>query len=202
MTRPLYADRSEEIGALSAALAKCQRELRNPTPNRVSHFAKKGRDGKPEPDYADLDKIIDTIREPAAKNDLSYSFDYVPKGEGWVLCLELVHGESGQWKRSHLPFNTDARPMEQAVASTYFKRMLLCGAFCIAADRDDDGVIADNAHISAEADRTIRAKKMLTEKWAACQSDEDREKFRKGSAKTVSSGAVAQEWVDQLMNSA
>ena len=194
-----FTHETKDTKELDAALSKCQGELRNPAPNRVSHFAKKGANGRPEPDYADLDKVYDTIRESAARHDLSYPFTMETIGDQTLLVLTIAHGKSGQSRRSTLPINANDKPMSFWATMTYHKRGMLCSAFGIAADRDDDGLTADSAHISQDADRTIRAQAMLTEKWNACSTDADREKFRKGSAKTVASGAATQEFVDQLM---
>lgn len=198
MTRPLYADRSDEIGEYSKAMSKCKGMLKNPTPNRVSHFAKRGKDGKPEPDYADLDKVIDTIRDAATKCDLDWTIEYQPMGDRWAICLEIVHGESGQWRRSYLPFPVDCQPMQQVGASTFFRRLLLCSSFGLAADRDDDGQTANDAAANDSAAKSLKLQKMVAEAFAKADTDEAKKKVLARAQAKVDSGELAQSFVDSL----
>lgn len=198
MTRPMYADRSDDISEYSKAMAKCKGLLKNPTPNRCSHFARKGRDGKPEPDYADLDKVIDTIREAAAKCDLDWTHEFQPLGDRWVICLEIVHGESGQWRRSYLPFPTECQPMQQAGAATFFRRIMLCSAFGLAADRDDDGVTANDAAANHDAAKTLKLQKMVAEALSKAATDEAKQKVLARAQAKVDAGELDQTFVDSL----
>ena len=52
---------------------------------------------------------------------------------------------------------------------------------------------------AGSSNTTLKAQQFLTEKWKAAKTDEQKARFAMGSEKTIASGAVTQEWVDQLM---
>ena len=191
-------NRSEEIGEITKALAKVQAELKNPVPNRVSHFAKRGKDGKAQPDYADLDAVEDLIRKPCGKYDISHSCELEMVGD--IPCVRLIvaHGESGQWRSSFLNVSPGLSPQEFMASMTYHRRCLLCAFFGIAADRDDDGTTAEAAHARNAAELASRTKKAMEKEWEKCKSDEDRDSWKKRAKKPVEAGVVTQEWVDEL----
>jgi len=191
-------NRSEEIGEITKALAKVQAELKNPVPNRVSHFAKRGKDGKAQPDYADLDAVEDLLRGPCGKHGLSHSAELYREGDVRVLSLCVAHDESGQYRTTEVDVPNDVKPQEFMAALTYYRRGLLCAFFGIAADRDDDGTTAEAAHARNAAELASRTKKAMEKEWEKCKSDEDRDSWKKRAKKPVEAGVVTQEWVDEL----
>ena len=193
-----FRNRSDEIDQLTTALAKVQAELKNPVPNRVSHFAKRGKDGTAQPDYADLDAVEDLIRKPCGKYDISHDCELEMIGD--IPCLRLVvaHGESGQWRSSYIHMSPQLRPQEFLATLTYYRRCLLCAFFGIAADRDDDGTTAEAAHARNAAELASRTKKAMEKAWAKCESDEDRDNWKERAKKPLAEGIVTQEWVDEL----
>ena len=193
-----FRNRSEQIDQLTTALAKVQAELKNPVPNRVSHFAKRGKDGVAQPDYADLDAVEDLIRKPCGKYDISHDCELEMIGD--IPCLRLVvaHGESGQWRSSSININPGFRPQELLAILTYYRRGLLCAFFGIAADRDDDGTTAEAAHTRNAAELASRTKKAMEKAWEKCDTDEARDNWKERAKKPVAEGIVTQEWVDEL----
>ena len=156
---------SDHVDQISAAMAKAFGQLTNVVRNKVSHFAKKGKDGKPVPDYADLASCFECIRAAYATNGLSVRQTFHPYGEdGTIYLVTTVRHESGQFERSYLPMPGRVPPQELAKAATYLKRIALCAITGIAADDDDDGEQAERSHAAAEADTEKRWEKALTAK--------------------------------------
>lgn len=191
-------NRSEEIGEITKALAKVQAELKNPVPNRVSHFAKRGKNGVAEPDYADLDAIEDLLRGPCGKHGLSHNAELYREGNVRVLSLCVAHDESGQYRTTEVDVPNDVKPQEFMAALTYYRRGLLCAFFGIAADRDDDGTTAEAAAVRSQAERADKFKKAMVKAWEKCESDEDRENWKERAKAPVKEGLVSQQWVDEL----
>ena len=133
---------SENIAALSAALAKAQGEMKNATLNKVNpHFKSK---------YADLAGIRDTVIPSLSKNGLAVVQGTSIENGQLVVTTRLVHS-SGEWMESQFPIAID-KPQAMGSAYTYAKRYSLSAMCCIAADEDDDANAAQTApHAKPEA---------------------------------------------------
>ena len=137
---------SEQTSDLSAALAKAQQETKAAAFDKVNpHFKNK---------YASLAAVIDAIREPFAKNGLSYTQTTEMREGGFVLVTALRHA-SGQWIASEYPLPVAAKPQELGSALTYARRYSLSAIACIAADEDDD---AEGARTSGQTASAPKAK--------------------------------------------
>jgi len=137
---------SEQTADLSAALAKAQAETKAAAFDKVNpHFKNK---------YASLAAVIDAIREPFAKNGLSYTQTTEMREGGFVLVTSLRHA-SGQWIASEYPLPVAAKPQELGSALTYARRYSLSAIACIAADEDDD---AEGARTSGQTASAPKAK--------------------------------------------
>lgn len=134
---PVVPDRAK----LFAALAKAQLEIKNVSKSREVRM--EGRDGRPGRaySYATLDSIIETIREPLAKNGLAIIQEVSMVGGDFILVTRLVH-ESGQEHLSRYPMHLDSSHMKAAQAFgsavTYARRYSIQNMFLIAGDEDDD----------------------------------------------------------------
>lgn len=134
---PVVHDRAK----LFAALAKAQLEIKNVSKSREVRM--EGRDGRPGRaySYATLDSIIETIREPLAKNGLAIIQEVSMVGGDFILVTRLVH-ESGQEHLSRYPMHLDSSHMKAAQAFgsavTYARRYSIQNMFLIAGDEDDD----------------------------------------------------------------
>ena len=91
-TQSLWQEASEHLDMLFAAHSTAIGQLKNAPRTCVSHFAKKGPDGKPIPDYADLATVIDTARAALAANGLSVTQTFMPFGEDGTLMLVTTLG--------------------------------------------------------------------------------------------------------------
>ena len=192
-----YKLSSNETKDLQAAMLKVQKEIKDPEPNAKSHFAKKG-----DNDYADLHAVLNAVRPACTKHGIRHAVKSVKIDGEWQWVLLLCHPESGQYDASNsIPMVEGANPMARMSDKTYASRQLYSTEFGIAVDNDDNGVQADNAHHAnaGSSNKTLQAQKFLTEKWNAAKTPEAKARFAAGSEKTIASGAVTQEWVEQLM---
>lgn len=151
---------SATIGALAAALAKAQGEMRNAEKDKANPFFKST--------YADLASIWDACREPLSKNGLSVvqSLGQTEKGQS-KLTTKLMHS-SGEWIDSEVivvPQKQDPQSIGSAI--TYFRRFALAAIVGIAPaekpteadiDDDDDGNAASGKHAPPPPRSPVRPK--------------------------------------------
>lgn len=192
-----YKLASDDTKDLQAAMLKAQKDIKDPEPNAKSHFSKKG-----DNDYADLHATLDAVRPACVKHGIRHAVKSLKIDGEWVWVLYLCHPESGQFDATNsIPMVDGANPMARMSDKTYASRQLYSTEFGIAVDNDDNGLQADNAHHAnkGSSNKTKQAQQFLTEKWNAAKTDEQKARFAMGSEKTIASGAVTQEWVDQLM---
>ncbi len=125
---------SEQIDALSKALAAAQGEMKNAPLNRINpHFKSR---------YADLAAIRDAVVPPLSKHGLAVTqATSVGEGGTMVLTTRLAH-ESGQWIESVYPLTPGANPQAMGSQLTYARRYSLSAIAGISADEDDDAEIA------------------------------------------------------------
>ncbi len=138
---------SESIGALAAALAAAQAEMKAVRRNRevtVRGETKAGKQFSYKFKYATFDDIMDAVRGPLAKNGLAVS--QLPSGGssgGLILTTILLHS-SGEWIRAGLPIQVDGRGLQEVgSALTYAKRYALSAMLGVASEEDDDGNAAE-----------------------------------------------------------
>jgi hypothetical protein len=187
----LWIESSSSLDQLFAAHAACTAQLRNAPRTCISHFAKKDRNGNPIPDYADLATIFDVIRPSLAANKLSITQSFAPFGtDGNMMLVTTMGHASGQFQRSFLPMKGNVPPQQLAAAATYLKRVALCALVGIAADDDDDGVVANGTHtVAAVNDERVvedRAFKAIKDAGSA----DARKKVLDHAAKLVSEGSL------------
>ena len=121
---------SAEIGEIAAALAKAQSEMTFAHKDAENPFFKSN--------YADLNSILDAIREPLSKHDIAVVQTTGGDGTSITVITKLVHS-SGQWFEGQLTMVPD-KPGPQAFGSvlTYCRRYALAAIAGIA-QADDDG---------------------------------------------------------------
>ena len=157
---------------------------------------------KGDNDYADLHAVLNAVRPACTKHGIRHAVKSVKIDNEWQWVLLLCHPESGQYDASNsIPMEHANGPMARMSDKTYASRQLYSTEFGIAVDNDDNGVQADNSHHAnaGSSNKTLQAQKFLTEKWNAAKTPEAKARFAAGSEKTIASGAVTQEWVEQLM---
>jgi hypothetical protein len=199
-TQSLWTEASEHLDQLFAAHAAALGQLKNAPRTCVSHFAKKGPDGKPIPDYADLATVFDTIRAALAANGLSVTQTFMPFGEdGSTLMLVTTLGhKSGQFQRSYLPMKANVPPQQLASTATYLKRVALCAVVGIAADDDDDGQQANATHATATVSDEPRIVAALQKKLKAAKDAKGRAAEIARAQKGLSEGLLSQKSFDQI----
>lgn len=200
-TQSIWQEASEHLDQLFAAHAAALGQLKNAPRTCVSHFAKKGPDGKPIPDYADLATILDTAREVLAKNGLSVTQTFMPFGEegGMMLVTTLGH-KSGQFQRSYLPMKGNVPPQTLAATATYLKRVGLCAIIGIAADDDDNGQQANSGHAEATVNDEMRIVSALAKKIKAAADPDARKAEIDRAKKGVREGKLSHASLQSLID--
>jgi hypothetical protein len=119
--------KSEQINELAKALCKFHADLKPIAKDSTNPFFKSK--------YASLSTILKAIKEPLAKNKLS--FVQLPV-DNYGLTTIIVH-ESGQWIESTYFMNpTKDTPQEAGSVITYQRRYALGAALGLDIDEDDD----------------------------------------------------------------
>ena len=192
-SQSVWQEASEQQDQLFAAHAAALGQLSNAPRTCISHFAKKDKQGKPIPDYADLATIFDTIRPAMTANGLSVTQSFMPHGDdgGMMLVTTLGH-KSGQFQRSYLPMKGNVPPQSLASTATYLKRIAICAIVGIAADSDDDGEQANASHAAASVNDEGRIEKALTAKIRAAQDAESIAAVMDQVARGVSSSQLSE----------
>ncbi len=123
-------ERSESIKELVTALSKAQGEIGKAVKDVKNEFFKSK--------YADLASVVDAIREPLAKNGLSYT--QISHDAENAVCIEtMVFHSTGEWMSTGkltIPVSKhDAQGFGSAM--TYGRRYSLSAAFGVAPEEDD-----------------------------------------------------------------
>lgn len=159
----VYQDRCPEGTAkLAGALAKAIPNMQPLVRNCVSHFAKKGPDGKVAPDYADLAACHKSAAKALAEQGLVViqTVTILDAGDT-ALNTQLLHA-SGEWISSVMPIRASTSdPQKYAAAVTYARRTAYCAIVGLAADDDDDGSVAQAAADRVSVDEEARIEKLL-----------------------------------------
>jgi hypothetical protein len=134
---------TEQIGALAAALAKAQGELKNIEKGKINtHFKTK---------YADIADGLDVVRPVLSKHGIAIiqATDMNPDTGIFFLTTRLVH-TSGEWVESIYPLPV-GKAQEQGSAITYARRYSLFSMVGVAGTNEDDDGNAANAAPAAPA---------------------------------------------------
>lgn len=129
---------SESVKELATALAKAQGEIKGAIKDSANPFFKSK--------YADLANVVEAIREPFAKNGLSYIQRVEPSDKEEIRVETVILHASGEWFGCgwlSLPVSkADAQGYGSAM--TYARRYSLSAAAGVAPE-DDDGNAAAKA---------------------------------------------------------
>jgi hypothetical protein len=121
---------SDSIGALAAALAKAQAEIKGAIKDSANPFFKSA--------YADLSSVWEAARGPLTKNGLAVVQAPTMTPDGLVLRTVLMHS-SGEWIAGTMPIKpVKDDPQGMGSATTYVRRYSLAAIAGIAPE-DDDG---------------------------------------------------------------
>jgi len=197
----VYQDRCPEGTAkLAAALAKAIPNMQPLVRNCISHYAKKGPDGKLQPDYADLAQCHKSTAKALAEQGLVV-IQTMTLGDGGdtILNTQMLHS-SGEWLSSVLPVrapNND--PQKLSAAVTYARRTAYCAIVGIAADDDDNGTGAQAAAVTAVAEDSERIAKLLSKKMADAPTPDARAEVLAQAVRGVGTGAISNDVVQRLV---
>lgn len=149
---------SQEIGELAAALASAQATF---TFASKDSTAAMGSAGKRK--YADLQSVLEAVREGLTANGLAVVQAPMPEEKGIKLRTTLAH-KSGQWIASELYLPQDKMGGVQGMGSalTYARRYALAAMVGIAQD-DDDGETAMQESRKAEKERVQQVRERAKE---------------------------------------
>ncbi len=145
--------RSEMINEISKAMANAQGEMEPALKSSKNPFFKSN--------YADLAAIMESIKVPLKKNDLSVWQDVITNEKGISVCTMVSHS-SGQWIEFGPLEIALAKRDAQSVGSaiTYAKRYALSAAVGVVSDNDDDGEAAMGRNSSKTVQFKVDAKMM------------------------------------------
>lgn len=180
----------EGTGKLAGALAKAVPNFLPLVRNRVSHFAKKGKDGQPIPDYADLAQCHKAAAKALAEQELSVVQTITNNSEGeMVLCTQLLHS-SGQYIESHIPIKQASSPQQTAASITYARRTAYCALVGLAADDDDDGATAEEVAAGADLADTARIGALAMAALEATKNQAERSSVLAKASRSVQEGRM------------
>lgn len=97
--------------------------------------------------YADLGAVVEALKKPLEERKIGYYFMSNGAGDQWMLTLTVVNLEEVKDEDAEqisdslvlaFPLNP-VDPQKMGASITYAKRYLLCTAFNVIAEEDDDG---------------------------------------------------------------
>lgn len=134
-------NKSESIKELASALHAAQGEMNGAKKSAKNPFFKSS--------YADLNSVVDAIRQPFHDNGLSYSQSPVFK-DGFVGVETILMHTSGEWMQGELLLPmTKQDPQAAGSAITYARRYALQSIAGIPSE-DDDGNAASVKRATAK----------------------------------------------------
>ena len=123
-------EKSESIKALAAALTKAQAEMSGAKKSAKNPFFKSN--------YANLEEVINCVKEPFANNGLSF-MQFPVSADGFAGVNTIIMHESGEYISQEFMLKCAKNdPQGMGSAITYAKRYGLQGAVGLPSE-DDDG---------------------------------------------------------------
>lgn len=163
---------SNEIGELASALAAAQAGFTFAVKDSEAPVFEKGGNAKGRRKYADLQSVLDAVREGLTANGIAVIQAPMPAENGIKLRTTLAH-KSGQWMASELCLPNDRMGGVQGMGSalTYARRYALAAMVGIAQD-DDDGETAMAESRKAENQRVKQVRQQASAKNPDAPTDE------------------------------
>ena len=144
---------SEQTNEISAALAKAQGALRNPTKDKTAQI--KSDKGQYSYTYATLADSLEAVREALSANGICLV--QPTRMEGEILMVDTRLSHVGQFFECEFPvIRFPALPQAIGSALTYARRYALSTMVGIAGE-DDDGAAANGAKVEAPPKAFITA---------------------------------------------
>ena len=153
---------SENLNELAAALSQAQANFKPAPKDAKNPFFKSN--------YATLDSIWGSIREPLTTAGLSVTQIPVEDDKGLKLVTVLLHS-SGQYISSQMYLKTAKDDMQSmGSALTYARRYALSAMVGAVTGDDDDGNEASNTNGHQPAPKKVDPRKAYTDKLKAYQA--------------------------------
>lgn len=127
---------SEKIGAIAAALAAAQGEIRNPAKDKTAKIT--SQKGQYSYTYADFATSLDAIRPVLAKYKLAIVQAPFMRDNFVMLETRIIH-ESGEWLGNEYPVGMIADHRTMGSALSYARRYALFPLLAVQGEDDDDG---------------------------------------------------------------
>jgi hypothetical protein len=137
-------NKSESIKELAASLCKAQDAMGGAVKSKANPFFKSN--------YADLSAIIQAIKEPFAKNGLSYA-QFPIENEGRIGIETILMHNSGEWLSQSFTVQLTKQDAQGAgSAITYCRRYGLQAVAGIPSEDDDGNGASGKKPVAAEPD--------------------------------------------------
>jgi hypothetical protein len=127
---------SPTIGAIAAALAAAQGEIKNPAKDKTAKIA--SAKGQYSYTYADFATSLDAIRPILAKHKLAIVQAPFMRENFVMLESRIIH-ESGEWISNEYPVGMVADHRTMGSALSYARRYALFPLLGVQGEDDDDG---------------------------------------------------------------
>jgi hypothetical protein len=168
--------KSESIAALSAALAKAQAVLKNPSFDSVNpHFKSK---------FASLGAVRAEVIPAFAAQEISLS-QWPVSADGRAGCITHLAHSSGEWMEEEFLIPVDKHNAHgYASAVTYSKRISMMSVAGVVGDVDDDanGAVGENVKGERQANGIIKGPTITPTEGAWDALDKDEQAFLRGLA--------------------
>lgn len=131
--------KSDSIAKLSMAMAKFQKDVKQPMKDAANPFFKSH--------YVPLENVVEAITTAAAPHGLSFTQYPVNGDNGTIGVITMVLHESGEFIEYDAIYSVPKKANDvQQLGSviTYLRRYSLSSIFGITSDNDDDGNAANN----------------------------------------------------------
>ena len=101
--------------------------------------------------YADLGAVVEALKVPLGERKVGYYFMSNGAGNDWLLTMTVVNLEDKEDEPLVLAFPLNpTNPQQMGASITYAKRYLLCTAFNVIAEEDDDGNKASGNDVKSQ----------------------------------------------------
>ena len=133
--------KSDSIAKLSMAMAKFQKDVKQPMKDAANPFFKSH--------YVPLENVVEAITTAAAPHGLSFTQYPVNGDNGTIGVITMVLHESGEFIEYDAIYSVPKKANDvQQLGSviTYLRRYSLSSIFGITSDNDDDGNAASDAN--------------------------------------------------------
>lgn len=133
------SDMSDSIGEIAEALAKAQSEMTFAHKDSNNPFFKSS--------YADLNSVLDAVREPLSKNGIAIVQTTDGDSGSITVITKLIH-KSGEWIEGRLTMTPEKKGAQAFGAVVTYARRYALAAIASIAQADDDAEAA-TAHKAA-----------------------------------------------------